>query len=235
MRDDETDEAEHARGTYGGCGKQRSKNEEDQTGARDVYAETARRLLAQLQRIQPAAAEQCSCKTDERVGENHFRMTPAAPGKASGHPIHRALHAIGVENHQRRHCPAEKSCDCDAREDHAHRMHAVFPGEDKDKRNGDHCSDERAERDEFRLGRQQDHDAHGGKPRTCRNADNAGIGERIFQDALENAAGQCEVDARQCARDDARQTDVPENAVVLRRAVSQKRRQQIVRSDLNCA
>lgn len=41
MRDDETDEAEHARGTYGGCGKQRCKNEEDQTGARDVYAETA--------------------------------------------------------------------------------------------------------------------------------------------------------------------------------------------------
>ena len=57
MRDDETDEAEHARGTYGGCGKQRCKNEEDQTGARDVYAETARRLLAQLRPAKPPAIQ----------------------------------------------------------------------------------------------------------------------------------------------------------------------------------
>ena len=112
-------------------------------------------------------------------------------------------------------------------------MHTVFPGERKDERHGDDCPDERTERNKLRLSRQQDHDAHGGEPRTGGNTDDSGVGKRVFQNALENAAREREIDARQCTRDDARQPNMPENAIVLRTAASQKCREKIMRSDLD--
>ena len=130
-------------------------------------AKASCRLLAELQGVEPAAAEERARDADERVGQNHFHMTPAAPREAARHPVHRALHAVGVEDHQSRHRPAEERRDGDAREHHAHRMHAVVPRQREDERDGDHRADEGAERHELDICGEEDHDAHGGQPRTC--------------------------------------------------------------------
>ena len=161
-------------------------------------------------------------------------MAPAAPGEAARHPVHRALHAVGVEDHQSRHRPAEERRDGDAREHHAHRMHAVVPRQRKDERDGDHRADESAERHELDFCGEEDHDAHGGQSRARRYADDAGISERILQYALQDAAGEREVHARQSARDDARQTDVVEDAIVLGRAVSHECRHDGLGRDVHC-
>ena len=151
-------------------------------------------------------------------------MAPAAPCEAARHPVHRALHAVGVEDHQSRHRPAEERRDGDAREHHAHRMHAVVPRQRKDECDGDHRADESAERHELDFCGEEDHDAHGGQSRARRHADDAGIGKRILQYALQDTAGEREVHTRQSARNDARQADVVENAIVLGRTVSHERR-----------
>ena len=127
MRHDESNKAEHACSTDSGCGEQRGKHEEDKAGACDIHAEAACRLLAELQGVQPATAEQRSGNADECVGEYHLRMAPAAPREPSCHPVHRALHAIGVEYHQCSHRSAEKCGDGDTCEYHAHWVYAVFP------------------------------------------------------------------------------------------------------------
>ena len=61
------------------------------------------------------------------------------------------------------------------------------------------------------------------------------IGKRIFQNALQDTACECKIDACECACDDARQTNMIENAVVLRRAVSEQCRKNIARGDLDRA
>ena len=53
--------------------------------------------------------------------------------------------------------------------------------------------------------------------------------------ALENAAREREIDACERPRNDARQTNMIENAVVLRRAVSEQCRKNIARGDLDRA
>ena len=124
---DQSDKTQHACGTDGGCREQRCKYEEDKAGACDIHAQASRRFLTELQSVQPAAAEQGSGNADECVGENHLCMTPASPCETSCHPVHRTLHAIGVEHHQGSHRSTEECGNGDACEHHAHRMHAVLP------------------------------------------------------------------------------------------------------------
>ena len=84
MRNDESNKAEHACSTDSGCGEQRGKHEEDKAGACDIDAEAPCRLLAELQGVQPATAEQRSGNAEfgvytfPRDGKGELKVTVTA-------------------------------------------------------------------------------------------------------------------------------------------------------------
>ena len=92
----------------------------------------------------------------------------------------------------------------------------MFPRECKDECHSNHRTAECCQRHKRGLCWKEDHDTHGRQPCPGRDTDDAGISQRIFEDPLQDAPCQREIDPRERTCHNTGQTDVEKDAVVLR-------------------
>ena len=107
----------------------------------------------------------------------------------------------------------------DAGQDQRHRLRsALVAGEPVDGERGDDAAGEGGQLQAGRHGSAEpEHDRrHGAERRAARDADQARIGQRVPEDALQRCAGDAERPSDECAEEDSRQPDDPEDGVVLR-------------------
>ena len=151
-------------------------------------------------------------------------MPPAAPLKAAGHPHNRALDSVAVKYVQRRHTAAEEGGNCHARQNHAQRVDALFPRQEKDDARGKHGADESCQRHHSGLFREKQHYHHRKQARTGAHAYDTGVCQRVVQHTLQVTACQSQVSTYKHGNNRAGQTDEVDNAVGVSISLAQQRR-----------
>ena len=148
-------------------------------------------------------------------------MIPAAIVEAAYRPEKVLLHLLLVHDREnRRRARAEEHADDDAREQERHDRNApVAHGKRHGKPHGEHGSREgesrqRKDADSGDAERDGEHSSDGS---AARYADDAGIGERVAEDALQHCTGDAQPRPHHEADERARQTDVPEHRLLLGR------------------
>ena len=216
MRHNQSHKAQHTGNTDRNSCQQRRKENQYSTHPHHAHAKALRQLIAKLQCVQRTCAKNRTDNADCAIGQQHLDMSPAAPLKTAGHPHHSSLNAVAVKNVQRAHTAAEERRNRHACQNHTQGVNALLPREEKDNACGYYRADKGRHRHQRRLLRKKQHNNHSEQSCAGTHADNAGVGQRIMQNALQVAACQRQICAHEHRNYRARQTDEVHNTVSIR-------------------
>ena len=228
---DEPDRAGH-RGRR--AHRQADPQHRQQPGPVEVHAEAERLGLAQRQRIdRPAQGrEQGQADQDERRGQGD--VIPALLRQRSQHPQPRLIGRVGAGGEVQRQGEerAHQAGDRRARQDQGQ---GPASAEGKGQRAGRHGSGQAQQRGRQRKRRGQakiDRD-HRAQRRPAGHAQQAGLGQRVAQQALQHSAGQPQRRAHQDRQDGAGQPQLGQHQARQAEVAREQARDQVRRADVH--
>ena len=181
---------------------------DDNAAARDVHAEAARRLVLEGEEVALPRHEQGRDQPDGRVERERAEVVPRLLRDVG---VDDARHAgviaprAGVE---RAHQPREHRVDRDADENDPQRRQAALPRQAVDQREGQHAAKKREKRREEIQRREKRRHQHRREARARADADDAGVGQRIFHHRLQQHARHRRGGPAEQSDEDARKAQV---------------------------